>query len=124
MLIWLFYDIFLIILNIIVIELYDYNIILQNTISQEAKTMVLVDHVNVLKSHCSFVSDHNLWVVMPYMAGGSCLHLLKVAYSDGFEEIVIATILREVLKGLEYLHNHGHIHRDVKVSSLFEYPYK
>ncbi|CAO2842046.1 unnamed protein product [Amaranthus hypochondriacus] len=89
-----------------------------NTISQEAKTMILVDHVNVLKSHCSFVSDHNLWVVMPYMAGGSCLHLLKFAHSDGFEEIVIATILREVLKGLEYLHNHGHIHRDVKAGNI------
>ena len=79
--------------------------------------MILVDHPNVLKSHCSFVSDHNLWVVMPYMAGGSCLHILKAAYPDGFEEVVIATILREVLKGLEYLHHHGHIHRDVKVST-------
>ena len=52
---------------------------------------------------------------MPYMAGGSCLHILKAAYSDSFEEVVIATILREVLKGLEYLHQQGHIHRDVKV---------
>ncbi|GFZ17272.1 protein kinase superfamily protein [Actinidia rufa] len=66
-----------------------------NNISREAQTMVLVDHPNVLKSHCSFVSDHNLWVVMPFMAGGSCLHILKAAYPDGFEEVVIATILRE-----------------------------
>lgn len=89
---------------------------LQNNISREVQTMILVDHPNVLKSHCSFVSDHNLWVVMPFMAGGSCLHILKAAYPNGFEEVVIATILREVLKGLEYLHHHGHIHRDVKVS--------
>ncbi|KAI5660367.1 hypothetical protein M9H77_29160 [Catharanthus roseus] len=89
-----------------------------NNISREAQTMVLVDHPNVLKSHCSFVSDHNLWVVMPYMAGGSCLHILKAAYPDGFEEVVIATILREVLKGLEYLHSHGHIHRDVKAGNI------
>ena len=88
----------------------------QNNVSREAQTMNLVDHPNVLKSHCSFVSDHNLWVVMPFMAGGSCLHILKAAYPDGFEELVIATILREVLKGLDYLHHHGHIHRDVKVS--------
>lgn len=80
--------------------------------------MILVDHPNVLKSHCSFVSDHNLWVVMPFMSGGSCLHILKAAYPDGFEEVVIATILREILKGLDYLHHHGHIHRDVKVSIL------
>ena len=80
--------------------------------------MNLVDHPNVLKSLCSFVTEHNLWVVMPYMAGGSCLHILKAAYPEGFEEVVIATILREVLKALEYLHHHGHIHRDVKVSTI------
>lgn len=79
--------------------------------------MILVDHPNVLKAHCSFVNDHSLWVVMPYMAGGSCLHILKAAYPDGFEEVIIATVLREVLRGLEYLHHHGHIHRDVKVSN-------
>lgn len=77
--------------------------------------MILVDHPNVLKSHCSFVNGHNLWIVMAYMSGGSCLHILKAAYPDGFEEVVIATVLREVLKGVEYLHNHGHIHRDIKV---------
>jgi serine/threonine protein kinase len=87
----------------------------QRTISREVQTMILVDHPNVLKSHCSFVSDHNLWVVMPYMSGGSCLHILKAAYPDGFEELVIATILREVLKGIDYLHHQGYIHRDVKV---------
>ncbi|XP_050379693.1 serine/threonine-protein kinase BLUS1 [Argentina anserina] len=89
-----------------------------NNISREAQTMILVDHPNVLKSHCSFVSDHNLWVVMPFMAGGSCLHILKAAYPDGFEEVAIATILREILKGLEYLHHHGHIHRDVKAGNI------
>ncbi|KAK8670343.1 hypothetical protein V6N13_105098 [Hibiscus sabdariffa] len=89
-----------------------------NNISREAQTMILVEHPNVLKSHCSFVSDHNLWVVMPYTAGGSCLNILKAAYPDGFEEAVIATILREVLKGLEYLHHHGHIHRDVKAGNI------
>lgn len=77
--------------------------------------MILIDHPNVLKAHCSFVNDHNLWVVMPYMAGGSCLHIMKSNYPNGFEEVAIATVLREALKGLEYLHRQGHIHRDVKV---------
>ncbi|XP_076901259.1 uncharacterized protein LOC143555622 isoform X2 [Bidens hawaiensis] len=89
-----------------------------NNISREAQTMVLVDHPNVLKSYCSFVNDHNLWVVMPYMPGGSCLHILKSEHPDGFEEVVIATILREVLKALEYLHDHGLIHRDVKAGNI------
>ncbi|CAI9093399.1 OLC1v1028899C3 [Oldenlandia corymbosa var. corymbosa] len=87
-------------------------------IRREAQTMSLIDHPNVIGAYCSFVVEHNLWVVMPFMAEGSCLHLMKVAYPDGFEESAIASILKETLKALEYLHRHGHIHRDVKAGNI------
>lgn len=88
---------------------------LQDGIRREVQTMSLIDHPNVLRAHCSFIADYCLWVVMPYMVGGCCLHIMKSAYPNGFEEPVIATFLREVLKALKYLHSEGHIHRDVKV---------
>ncbi|KAK7381403.1 hypothetical protein VNO78_34066 [Psophocarpus tetragonolobus] len=87
-------------------------------IRREVQTMSLIDHPNVLRAHCSFTTGHNLWVVMPYMAGGSCLHIMKSSYPEGFEEPVIATLLNEVLKALVYLHAHGHIHRDVKAGNI------
>lgn len=87
-------------------------------IRREVHTMSLIDHPNVLRAHCSFTAGHSLWVVMPYMAGGSCLHIMKTSYPEGFEEPVIATLLRETLKALVYLHAHGHIHRDVKAGNI------
>ncbi|KAL7165615.1 hypothetical protein ACSBR2_041321 [Camellia fascicularis] len=87
-------------------------------IRREAQTMSLIDHPNVIRAYCSFVVDRNLWVVMPFMAEGSCLHLMKIAYPDGFEEFAIGSILKETLKALEYLHEHGHIHRDVKAGNI------
>ncbi|KAM0923576.1 hypothetical protein ACQ4PT_005448 [Festuca glaucescens] len=70
-----------------------------NNIMREAQTMILIDHPNVVKALCSFANNQTLWVVMPYMAGGSCLHIMKSVQPNGFEEAVIATVLREVLKG-------------------------
>ncbi|KAK1258096.1 Mitogen-activated protein kinase kinase kinase NPK1 [Acorus gramineus] len=87
-------------------------------IRREAQTMSLIDHANVIRAYCSFVVEHCLWVIMPFMAEGSCLHLMKIAYPDGFEEATICCILKETLKALEYLHRHGHIHRDVKAGNI------
>ncbi|KAG2312329.1 hypothetical protein Bca52824_023886 [Brassica carinata] len=87
-------------------------------IRREAQTMSLIDHPNVIKSFCSFAVDHHLWVVMPFMAQGSCLHLMKAAYPDGFEESAICSMLKETLKALDYLHRQGHIHRDVKAGNI------
>ncbi|CAN6585793.1 unnamed protein product [Malus baccata var. baccata] len=87
-------------------------------IRREAQTMKLIDHPNVVKAFCSFVVERNLWVIMPFMAEGSCLHLMKIAYPDGFEESAIGSILKETLKALYYLHKQGHIHRDVKAGNI------
>jgi serine/threonine-protein kinase OSR1/STK39 len=85
--------------------------------------MTMVDHPNVLKSHCSFLGEFGekeqaLWVVMPFMAGGSCLHILKAAHLDGFEEVQIVAVLNEVLKALQYRHHHGYVHCDVKAENI------
>ncbi|KAJ0241215.1 Protein kinase superfamily protein [Hirschfeldia incana] len=89
-----------------------------DTIRKEVHIMSLIDHPNLLKAHCSFIDRNSLWIVMPYMSGGSCFHLMKSVYPDGLEQPVIATLLREVLKALVYLHRQGHIHRDVKAGNI------
>ncbi|KAL5710793.1 non-specific serine/threonine protein kinase [Ranunculus cassubicifolius] len=87
-------------------------------IQREVQSMSSIDHPNVLRSYCSFTDEHKLWVVMPYMAGGSCLHIMKSTHPEGFDEPIIATLLYEVLKALAYLHGHGYIHRDVKAGNI------
>ena len=51
---------------------------------------------------------------MEYLGGGSALDLMK---AGSFEEIHISIILREVIKGLDYLHSERKLHRDIKGSS-------
>lgn len=88
----------------------------QEVIRRESQTMSLLDHPNLLKAHCSFTTGTSLWIVTPYMACGSCVHIMKSVRPNGFEQPIIATLLLGVLKALSYLHSHGLIHRDVKVS--------
>ena len=80
--------------------------------------MSLSKHINLLPVYGSFVNGSKLYIVAPLLSAGSCLDIIKTKFKEGFEEIVIATILKQALLGLEYLHKNGLIHRDVKAGNL------
>ena len=117
-------------------------------IRREAQTMSMLSHPNLVRYHCSFIEGSSLWVVMPYLEGGSVLNLMKwkhvqesssmleerggigsgeneVASSSsaatssvGLDETTVATILKGTLKALDYFHRNGNIHRDVKAGNI------
>ncbi|KAJ8116972.1 hypothetical protein ONZ43_g4316 [Nemania bipapillata] len=71
----------------------------------------------VTQYKASFLRGSKLWIVMEYLGGGSCLDLLKPEPCY-FSEPHIAIICRELLRGLEYLHAEGKIHRDIKAANV------
>eukprot|EP00823_Brevimastigomonas_motovehiculus_P002528 TRINITY_DN1544_c0_g1_i1.p1 TRINITY_DN1544_c0_g1~~TRINITY_DN1544_c0_g1_i1.p1 ORF type:complete len:527 (-),score=100.24 TRINITY_DN1544_c0_g1_i1:135-1628(-) len=88
-------------------------------IRKEILTMSMLNHANIVKIYTSFVDEQSLWIVMPLLAAGSCSSIMKSLCPSGFkDEELIATILREALKGLEYLHHDGKIHRDIKAGNI------
>ncbi|OBZ88296.1 Serine/threonine-protein kinase fray2 [Choanephora cucurbitarum] len=85
---------------------------------RETALMALSKHPNVLRVYGSFVNGSKLYIVTPYLSAGSCLDIMKTSFPDGLDETSIATILKQALEGLVYLHKNGHIHRDVKAGNL------
>ncbi|KAJ3741130.1 Pkinase-domain-containing protein [Lentinula detonsa] len=84
-------------------------------IQQEIASLAQCDSEYVTRYYGSFVVAYKLWIIMEYLAGGSCLDLLK---PGPFSEAHIAVICRELLLGLDYLHTEGTIHRDIKAANV------
>lgn len=84
-------------------------------IQMEIAHLAQCDSEFVTQYYGSFVKGYKLWIIMEYLAGGSCLDLLK---AGPFSESHIAIICRELLLGLDYLHSEGKIHRDIKAANV------
>jgi hypothetical protein len=62
-----------------------------------------------------YLVEKELWIVMEYLEGGALTDIVLETVMDEFQ---MATVTKECLLALDYLHSHNIIHRDVKSDNV------
>ena len=91
--------------------------------SQPKKELIIMEiqimkenkHPNLVNFIDSFLVDNDLWVVMEYLEGVLTDIVTEIAMSEQH----MATVCKEVLKAIDFLHDKNIIHRDMSVFKLF-----
>ncbi|CAK9301364.1 unnamed protein product [Gordionus sp. m RMFG-2023] len=86
------------------------------TIQQEILMMKECKHPNIVAYLESYIRRDKLWICMEYCGGGSLQDIYHLI--GHLNELQIAYVCRETLKGLNYLHNRGKMHRDIKGANI------
>lgn len=75
-----------------------------------------MDHEFIVKLHYAFQTDDKLYLVLDFMMGGELFHHLKK--KGKFSEDVTRFFAAQICLGLEHLHNHNIIYRDLKPENV------
>ena len=87
-----------------------------NLIIEEVKILSELNHHNIVRYLGSKVTDEFCYIFMEFVSGGTIDSLLMK--HGPFAESLIKMYTFQVLKGLEYLHMHEIVHRDIKGTNI------
>ncbi|KAI9219359.1 kinase-like domain-containing protein [Blastocladiella britannica] len=75
-------------------------------------------HSSLLPYFQSFIENDRLWTVTLPMKAGSLRSVLEEYFPNGMSETAVVTVLKYLLRALDYLHDQGVIHNDVRADNL------
>ncbi len=94
------------------------------TFEREARTIAALEHPNILPIYDFGRVEHQLYIVMRYVSGGSIMDKIVQGPMSLGEVITMAT---PIASALDYAHDNGIVHRDLKPANIlldaYGFPY-
>lgn len=80
--------------------------------------MKLFQHPNLVKLLDHFDNNDYFYIIMEYLEGGNLLDLIQENPEKRLTEGEVATLLKQIVLGIQYLNSYGIIHRDIKPENI------
>ncbi|MGO9158953.1 serine/threonine-protein kinase [Mycobacterium sp.] len=85
---------------------------------REAELAATLWHPNIVQVHDRGEFDGQLWIAMDYVEGADAAQLLRDRYPAGMPTRDACAIIAAVAGALDYAHQRGLLHRDVKPANI------
>ena len=85
---------------------------------READLAATLWHPNIVRVNDRGEFDRQLWISMDFVDGTDAASLLRDRYPAGMPADEVAAIVTAVASALDYAHQHGLLHRDVKPANI------
>src|ERR1700719_554757 len=86
--------------------------------NREADIAATLWHPHIVGVHDRGEFDGQLWISMDYVEGNDAARLVRERYPDGMPIDEVCAILQAVAGALDYAHDRGLLHRDVKPANI------
>jgi len=88
---------------------------------RELKILHSLNHSNIIKISGIEKTSNNIYLILEYANGGNLFEYLsyyKERHNTPPPEKIVQFFVRQIVKGLEYMHERNIIHRDVKLENI------
>ena len=86
---------------------------------REAKKTRLLAHPNIVQIHDFVLEDSLCYIVMEYLQGETLDQIIKRSKPNGLPKNGVLNILKQITSALEFAHQQGILHSDLKPSNIF-----
>ena len=87
-------------------------------IEREISILKKLNHYNTIKLYNIIQNENFIFLIQEYVPNGELLHFLENPENTNLTENQICKIYQQIISGIEYLHEIGIAHRDLKLENI------